>query len=285
MDKKAVSRTSSIGAICSGTKDSDDFFTSRRHSSAGIRALMWAISSAFTFRCSLGSVSQTSQETIFPNILTPDSIPQFTIPRLSVENTLRSLDKETEEEDAESDKDLGSSETEPGLYVSISPACSTLSSSTSSAGFTLLLSDRRAEQSVSDPLTHRHSLLQKEGSNSCSCTDAQHCLDPASRAALFLPHLPKVTTSYGFTTLSQSPQMVSKDALLCQAGLRRLNRDEETACCLSRSPETGAGNIKGNSTHLSGAKKRLSKDSTDSQTKEILVKADIKVLQPPPPTI
>ncbi|KAK2835681.1 hypothetical protein Q5P01_016165 [Channa striata] len=268
MDKNTVTRTFSIGAICSGTKDSDDFFTLRRNSSAGIRTLLWATSSAVSFRCSPGSVSpdHPSRETICPNILTPDSIPQFTIPSLSVENSLRitgSLDKEKEEDDGESEEDLRSSGTEPGLFVTVSPACSTLSSSTSSSGRTLLLSDRKAERSVSDPLTRRRSLLQKEGSYSRSCTEAQQCLDPASRAALSLPHLTKVTTPYGFITLSQSPHMVSEEALLCQAGLQRLIRDEEAACFLSKSPGTRTGNIKGSSSYLSGAKKRLSKDSTD----------------------
>lgn len=234
MDKNSVTRTFSIGAICCGTNASDNFNTARRHSSAGIRALLWATSSAKSFGC---SDSQTSRENIFSNILTPDSIPQFTIPSLSVQNSLRSLDKETEEDYAESEEGLGSPGTEPESSLYPSPACSTLSSSTSSSHLSLVLSGRKAERSVSDPFTQRRSLHQREVSYPCFYTEAQHCLDPASRAALSLPHLPKVTTPYGFITLSQSPQMASEEALLCQAGQRRLN------------------------------KKRLSKDSIDSQNK------------------
>lgn len=271
MDKNTVTRTFSIGAIGSGTKASDDFFAARRHSSAGIRALLWATSSAKSLGCSLGSDSQTSKENIFPNILTPDSIPQFTIPSLSVQNTSRSFDKEKEEDNAESEG-LGSSwtELEPSLHASpansmlssstslhASPANSTPSSSTSSSAFSLVLSDRRAERSVSDPFTQRRSFLQREVSYPCSYTEAQHCLDPASRAALSLPHLTKVTTPYGFITLSQSPQMASEEALLCQAGLRRFNKEKETACC----PGMRTVDSKGNSSHMPGDKKKPSKDS------------------------
>lgn len=277
MDKSTVTRTFSIGTICSGTKASDDFYSARRHSSAGIRALLWATSSAKSFGCSLGSDSLTSRENIFPNILTPDSIPQFTIPSLSVQNSLRSLDKEREEDYAESEEGLGSSGTEPKSYLSASPPSSTLSSSTSSSGFSLVLSDRRAERSVSDPFTQRRSLLQREASYPRSYIEAQHCLDPASRAALSLPHLTKVTTPYGFITLSQSPQMASEEELLYQAGLWRLNKDEETASCLSKAPGTRTVDNNGNSSHLSGDDKRLTKDSTYSQNKGRSVKGEIKV--------
>ncbi len=267
MDKNSVTRTFSIGAICSRTKDSDDFCSARRHSSAGIRALLWATSSAKSLGCSLGSDSQISRENIFPHILTPDSIPQFTIPSLSVQSSLRSLEKETEEDYADSEEGLGNSGTEPELSQYASPTCSTLSSSTSSSSFSLALSDRKAERSVSDPFTQRRSHLQRELSYPCSTTDVQHCLDPASSAALSLPHLTKVTTPYGFITLSQSPQMASEEALLCQAGLRRSTRDEEIVSSLSKAPGMRTADNKGRCSHLSGDKKRMSKDSTDLQNK------------------
>ncbi|KAK9519091.1 hypothetical protein VZT92_021841 [Zoarces viviparus] len=248
MAKEAVTRTFSIGPICSGNEASDDFSTARRNSSAGVRALLWATSSARSIGCSLGSDFQTSRESIYPNILTPESIPQFTIPSLSVQTSSRSLDKDTEEEDADSEEGFGSSGTEPES----APSC------TSSPGLFVVASDRRAERSVSDPFTQRRSLLQREPSYPCSYAEAQHCLDPGSRAALSLPHLTKVTTPYGFVTLSQSPQMASEEALLCQAGLlRRSIKDEETACCLKD-------------------KRRVAKDLTDSQNKETSVKGEIK---------
>lgn len=241
MDKNSVTRTFSIGAISNRTKASDDFYAARRHSSAGIRALLWATSNARSFGCSLGSDSQTSRENIFPNILTPDSIPQFTIPSLSVQSSLRSLDKDTEEDDAESEGGLegSSTELEPSVHTSTAS-----SSSTSSSRISLLMSDRKAERSVSDPFSQRRSLLHREVSRPLSYLETQHCLDPASRAALSLPHLTKVTTPYGFVTLSQSPQMADEEALLCQAGLRRATKDEDTTCC-----------------PVTADKKKLSKDS------------------------
>nr|XP_019936102.1 PREDICTED: uncharacterized protein LOC109625331 [Paralichthys olivaceus] len=270
MYKDTVTRTFSIGAI-SGNKSSDDLSTERRHSSAGLRALLWATNSAKSFGCSLGSDSQTSRENIFPNILTPGSIPQFTIPSLSVQSGLRSVNKGIEDESGEG---LGSPGTEQETRESVSVASSGLLSTTSFSASSSVLSDRKAERSVSDPFMKRRALLLRE----CSypLPEAQHCLDPASRAALSLPHLAKVTTPYGFITLSQSPQMANEEALLCQAGLRRLTRDEEAAGCEEKNPEKKTEDMKVNSSHISGAKKRLSKDSTDSRTKGQSVNTEIK---------
>ncbi|CAJ1060319.1 hypothetical protein GBF38_018803 [Xyrichtys novacula] len=261
MDKTAVTRTVSIGGISRVTRAKEDFSAGRRHSSAGVRALLWATSSAKSLGCSLGSDSQISRENIYPNILTPDSIPQFTIPSLSVQNSSRSSDKEKEEDLAEPEEGLGSSLTEQGTsFSSSSSSSSRLSSSTSCKGIGLALSERRAERSVSDPLNQRRS-------HPSFHAEAQHCLDPASRAALSLPHLTKVTTPYGFITLSQSPQMVSEEALLCQSGVRRLNKDEETACRLRKASVTGTLDNKNNSPHLFGNQKRLSEESNNSQSK------------------
>ncbi|XP_034072194.1 uncharacterized protein LOC117546163 [Gymnodraco acuticeps] len=276
MDHNTVTRTFSYGAIGSRTEALEDWSTSRRHSSAGIRALLWATSSAWSLGCSLGSDFQTSRENIYPNILTPDSIPQFTIPSLSVQNSFRSFDKETDEDSAKTNDGLGSSGTDLESSLSASLACSTLSSTTSSNSLTLVLSDRRAERSLSDPYSRRKSILQREASYDCSFSEAQHCLDPSSRAALSLPHLAKVTTPYGFVTLSQSPQMASEEALLCQAGLRHLNKGEETACAYSKTPLTRTVYNKGNSLYLSEDKKRVFKKSTDSQNKEKSVSSEIK---------
>ena len=134
------------------------------------------------------------------------------------------------------------------------------------------MSDRRAGRSVSDPLTKRRSPREKENHYSQFCKDSQHCLDPASRAALSLPHLTKVTTPYGFVTLSQSPQMASEEALLCQIGPRRLN-SIKASYSLREAAETRKEDIKGSS-QLSGAKKRLSKDSSEPQSKGRSVKGE-----------
>lgn len=260
MDKQPVTRTFSFGAICSGSKASDDLSTTRRHSgsSAGIRALLWATGSAKSFGCSTDS--QTSRENIFANILTPDSIPQFTIPSLSVQTSFWSLDKEAQDNEAESEGELRS-------------CGANASSSSSSSCSSLLLSGRKAERCLSDPLAKRRSFLQRDAPFPPSNKSTLYCLDPASKAALSLPHLTKVTTPYGFVTLSQSPQMASEEALLCQAGSHCLNSDSKasSAICASGS---NAEVIKGNCSHLLGAKKKLSKDFPDSQSGESLLRGE-----------
>lgn len=242
MDKNAVTRTFSIGATCSGSKASDDAYAARRHSSAGIRALLWATSGAKTLGSPLGSETRNS----FPNILTPDSIPQFTIPSLSVQNGSRAPDRALQEDYSGSEEGSGCSVTE-------------LDSPASSPGLTLVPSDRKAERSISDPLSHRRSYLQREDSHPCSYTEAQHCLDPASRAALSLPHLAKVTTPYGFVTLGQSPQMASEDLLLCRARLPRSHRDEEA-------PGTRAVEVKGYSSQLPADQQEVCGQSQDAES-------------------
>ncbi|MEQ2216790.1 hypothetical protein XENOCAPTIV_022339, partial [Xenoophorus captivus] len=123
--------------------------------------------------------SQTGRENIFANDLTPDSIPQFTIPSLSVQTSLRSLDKETEDNEAGSEGEPRSC----GANISSSTSCSSL-----------LLSDRKAERCLSDPLAKRRSLLQQDIPFPNSSKNTLPCLDPTSKAALSLPHLTKVTT-------------------------------------------------------------------------------------------
>lgn len=247
MDKNTVTRTFSIGAISSGVRASDEVSTARRHSSAGIRALLWATSSVKSLGSSQGSDFQTSRENLFPNILTPGSIPQFTIPSLSVQSSLRSLDQE---DVSESEESSGGSGADPSSSLRTSSAGSVLSSFSSSSGLSLAPSDRRAERSISEPFSQRSS-PPRDASRPCSYTDARHCLDPASRAALSLPHLAKVTTPYGFITLSQSPQMASEEALRCPAGLWRLSKEEDT-------PERMVG-VRGKS---SGDAMKLSEEAT-----------------------
>lgn len=257
MEKNTVTRTFSIGAIYGRSGAADDGgHAARRHSSAGIRALLWATGSAK----SLGSFEwQASRENIYPNILTPDSIPQFTIPSLALQSSFRSLDRDAQAELSEASEALGRSETE----LDSSSICS--SSSSSSLGLSLLLSERRAERSVSDPYSRRRSLLQREVSNPCSYDQDQHCLDPASRAAFSLPHLAKVTTPYGFVTLSQSPQMADEEALLCQAAMRRFHKGEDHVGSANKDQEgQRVKEVKGDA-HQTGDKQEH-KDSADVES-------------------
>ncbi|RMC00833.1 hypothetical protein DUI87_22518 [Hirundo rustica rustica] len=52
----------------------------------------------------------------------------------------------------------------------------------------------------------------ERGSNSPSFSSSCSEPDPAAWAALSLPHLPKVTTPYGFVTLGRSPRVTGEEA-------------------------------------------------------------------------
>lgn len=142
-----------------------------------------------------------SSRDIFLHVVTPDRIPQFTIPSLDIHKKHR-----------RSGKGKGW------------PAGVAWRSS----------SDLAAEDERGVP------------GSSPSCPDAglaatvQALPDPTARAALSLPHLPKVTTPYGFVTLGQSPQVTSEEALFFHSGSGyprgsaaelRPSSQEEPGCC------------------------------------------------------
>ncbi|KAA0712248.1 hypothetical protein E1301_Tti015048 [Triplophysa tibetana] len=215
----AVTRTISAGNCAGTSADSESesvpFPFARRHSSAGIRALMWA--SACSFGSSLGSESRGSKDSIRSIVVTPDSIPQFTIPKLALDDGYRSRSNERERQSEE--EDWGSTDdilkTYPPQLKSSSLSSSV--SSTSSSGFGLSpCPGRKFLGGVSDHASLKRMPTQSDASFSCP----EHFSDPGSRAALSLPHLPKFTTPYGFITLSKSPQMASEETLL-QTGHRR----------------------------------------------------------------
>ncbi|XP_009459953.1 PREDICTED: C2 calcium-dependent domain-containing protein 4C-like [Nipponia nippon] len=77
-------------------------------------------------------------------------------------------------------------------------------------------------------------------SNAGLAAAVQAIPDPTARAALSLPHLPKVTTPYGFVTLGQSPQVTSEEALFFHSGSDypqgladeiSASSQEELGCC------------------------------------------------------
>lgn len=120
-----------------------------------------------------------SSRDIFLHVVTPDRIPQFTIPSLDIHDKQR-----------RSGKEKGQPE---GL----------------------------ARRSISDPAVEdEHGV--PGSSSSCSnaglAATAQAIPDPTARAALSLPHLPMVTTPYGFVTLGQSPQVTSEEAMFFHPG-------------------------------------------------------------------
>lgn len=120
-----------------------------------------------------------SSRDIFLHVVTPDRIPQFTIPSLDIHDKQRCWGEEK------------------GQLAGM------------------------ARRSVSDPAVEdEHDV--PGSSSSCSnaglAATAPAIPDPTAHAALSLPHLPKVTTPYGFVTLGQSPQVTSEEALFFRWG-------------------------------------------------------------------
>ncbi len=97
-----VTRTISAGN-CTGTS-AERQSESAGHSSAGILALKWATARSSSFGSSLGSENRGSKDSIRGIVVTPDSIPQFTIPKLALEDGSRVNEKERH---GEEDQDWG----------------------------------------------------------------------------------------------------------------------------------------------------------------------------------
>ncbi|NXE17693.1 C2C4C protein, partial [Ardeotis kori] len=110
----------------------------------------------------------------FPNVLTPDRIPEFCIPpRLTSSGPVKGTG--SQQDHSSEDTDLNSSD-----Y--------------SSSSLPHLIQVESAEEIPG---------LEEESTNS----------DPQSQAALSLPHFPRAPTSYGFCTLLESPHTRRKESI------------------------------------------------------------------------
>ncbi|XP_064932236.1 C2 calcium-dependent domain-containing protein 4C-like isoform X2 [Columba livia] len=109
----------------------------------------------------------------FPNVLTPDRIPEFCIPpRLTSSGSVKGTGSQ---DDSSEDADLNSSDYSPSILPH-------------------LIQVESAEEIPA---------LEEESTNS----------DPQSQAALSLPHFPRAPTSYGFCTLLESPHTRRKESI------------------------------------------------------------------------
>ncbi|KAJ7335167.1 hypothetical protein JRQ81_013108 [Phrynocephalus forsythii] len=163
---------------------------------------------------------------IFSIVVTPDRIPKFCIPSLEVDHVASGSEEvgETLGKSAGS-KTSGKMTPKPRPVRSKSEFCIRKEGALKRASWcrreTLCLTE--------DDLSLR--FLERAGDHS----------DPVTRAALSLPHLPKITTPYGFLTLGESPNIRRKESLFFGCGsaeLRvRLPRKKE-ATCLSQHPDT-----------------------------------------------
>ncbi|KFQ00181.1 C2 calcium-dependent domain-containing protein 4C, partial [Leptosomus discolor] len=111
----------------------------------------------------------------FPNVLTPDRIPEFCIPpRLTSSGPIKGPG--SHQDHSLEDADLNSSDYSP------------------SSSLPHLIQVESAEEIPA---------LEEESTNS----------DPQSQAALSLPHFPRAPTSYGFCTLLESPHTRRKESI------------------------------------------------------------------------
>lgn len=145
-------------------------------------------------------VSQKNKD-IFNIVMTPDRIPKFFIPSLDIEHIF--FQQEPEEDTVENTPEQGVSDE--------------------------VVQKRRTTRSKSESYIRKDALC-KRGSlhrrGTLCFTDqmifpgdlerAAHHSDPATRAALSLPHLSKITTPYGFLTLGESPNTRRKESLFFQ---------------------------------------------------------------------
>uniref|UniRef100_A0A8C0VLC1 C2 domain-containing protein n=2 Tax=Cyanistes caeruleus TaxID=156563 RepID=A0A8C0VLC1_CYACU len=110
----------------------------------------------------------------FPNVITPDRIPEFCIPpRLTSSGSIK-----------------GS-----GFHQDHSLVDAALSSDYSPSSFPHLIQVESVEEEIA--------ALEEESTNA----------DPQSQAALSLPHFPRAPTSYGFCTLLESPHTRRKESI------------------------------------------------------------------------
>ncbi|KAG6934815.1 C2 calcium-dependent domain containing 4C [Chelydra serpentina] len=119
---------------------------------------------------------------VFTYVVTPDRIPQFIIPSLAIQEDHRLFSQGKEQL------------WRPG------------------GGHP----ERKARRSSSDPAMKNGRGLRGTvpcGPSAELAARVEDIPDPGTWAALSLPHLPKITTPYGFVTLGESPQVTNEEAL------------------------------------------------------------------------
>ncbi|KAH1168531.1 hypothetical protein KIL84_013121 [Mauremys mutica] len=168
---------------------------------------------------------------IFNIVVTPDRIPKFFIPSLDVEHIPLQLEPaEDKEEHSLERRIFDELAKKPRPTRSKSEACI-----------------RKETVCKRGKLFRRETLCSTdEVASSRDLEKAADHSDPATRAALSLPHLSKITTPYGFLTLGESPNIRRKESLFFEhdsTELRTLLSQRKKATCLSRSPSSALSNL------------------------------------------
>lgn len=163
-------------------------------------------------------VTQKNKD-IFNIVMTPDRIPKFFIPSLDVEHI--SFQGEPKEDIIENSPEIGVSDGVVKKHrTTRSKSESYIRKDALCKGENL---DRRGTLCLTDRIIFPGDLEK-----------AAHHSDPATRAALSLPHLSKITTPYGFLTLGESPNTRRKESLFFQ------HNSEELKILLSQRKKTAS---------------------------------------------
>ncbi|XP_066577062.1 C2 calcium-dependent domain-containing protein 4A-like [Amia ocellicauda] len=168
---------------------------------------------------------------IFSVVVTPDRIPQFFIPSLEVEHFFVQVNN----------RERGQSDcASPELPV---PCCTPPNRNTPES-----CSARRGLPARRETLCKKASFQSFDGSFfPLELERAADHSDPATRAALSLPHLAKITTPYGFLALGESPNIRRKESLFFEQDpqdIRMLLSHRKKSYSLSRSRSSPVGGSK-----------------------------------------
>ncbi|XP_076000894.1 C2 calcium-dependent domain-containing protein 4C-like [Genypterus blacodes] len=178
---------------------------------------MWLLEKLRSSVDSSGSQSQTSQTTeaipvsVYANVLTPDKIPDFFIPP-----KLICCPPEPESLASEPLQSTLRPSSSDHAICSQSPRARSSKNPCSPRLFSRLSGETRNLQKSAN----RH-IIQIESADEPSSTsssdraegDVNTNADPQSQTAMSLPYVPKAQTSYGFSTLMESPHTRRKESL------------------------------------------------------------------------
>lgn len=176
------------------------------------------------FMRSVGSESCASRDSLRSIVVTPFSIPQFTIPKLAVQQRHPCCARGRVTQPG-GDTTTWKHTEHLANPLHLSSSVSTSSSSSSSLFSSSPAFGRKARRSISDPADNRRRTCVR--CISCTFMENDQCSDPVTRGALSLPHLAKITTPYGFVTLSQSPQMANEEELFLQNDYQSWTKDKK----------------------------------------------------------
>lgn len=175
---------------------------------------MWLLEKLRSSMEGSGTKSQTPQTTeaipvsVYANVLTPQKIPDFFIPpKLTCCPPDESLSPEPQRSSA-----LRASSSDHAI-CSQSPRARSSKNPCSPRLFSRLGGDARNLQKSANRHIIQIESADEPGASGKAKLDVNTNADPQSQTAMSLPYVPKAQTSYGFSTLVESPHTRRKESL------------------------------------------------------------------------